>query len=479
MPVTNPVQPDPQVAQTSPKRELKVQSADNTNSITTRSLEIDVKKVETDSSFPAYSGAGLAIDKPNLGFGDDGMNSLIMLDGHVYTAGKFRTGKGGILIKVNLEIKNMSETDQTFRLGDIQVNSNSSSVKEKADIFAVGLGTYAFVKDKSTIEKVKNKTVKIASYKSTNLVYIFPALIDSKSWKLTYKGKYEVELKGKERDVPVTKPVQPDQPVVRTSSNPGFGASMKPETPSAYQTKFAIAAIQPTNSTSGPFVRLKRPQHRSYFVLVLMLVIIWNLALMVPIIIGVGARHVVKGKLTMKGYTIISDPQYPLIFRLVRGEGYVYEQGRGIVITPSNKRVELDDSRNSLFNASRNGHIEEVKMLITNGADVNVKTASGKTALMAASGNGHIEVVKMLIDKGADVNAKARDGGTALMQGAYSAYIEVVKMLIANGADVNAKSGDGTTPLMDASVNGYIEVVKMLIDKGAVVNAKASNGWTG
>jgi ankyrin repeat protein len=45
-----------------------------------------------------------------------------------------------------------------------------------------------------------------------------------------------------------------------------------------------------------------------------------------------------------------------------------------------------------------------VKILISNGADVNAKAYY--TALHFASKNGHLEIVKILISNGADVNAK-------------------------------------------------------------------------
>jgi len=58
----------------------------------------------------------------------------------------------------------------------------------------------------------------------------------------------------------------------------------------------------------------------------------------------VGARHTVKGKIMIMGYTIVSDPNNRLVFQLVRGKGYVYEKGRGMVITPSGERVFLQSN---------------------------------------------------------------------------------------------------------------------------------------
>jgi ankyrin repeat protein len=69
--------------------------------------------------------------------------------------------------------------------------------------------------------------------------------------------------------------------------------------------------------------------------------------------------------------------------------------------------------------ASENGHLETVKLLIANKADVNAKNNDGWTALMSASRNGHLEIVKLLIANKADVNAKNDKGDRESMWAAY------------------------------------------------------------
>jgi hypothetical protein len=59
---------------------------------------------------------------------------------------------------------------------------------------------------------------------------------------------------------------------------------------------------------------------------------------------GPGARHTVKGKVIIKDYTIISDNNDPLVFTIVDKKGYVYQRGRGMVITPANEKVFLDSA---------------------------------------------------------------------------------------------------------------------------------------
>ena len=55
------------------------------------------------------------------------------------------------------------------------------------------------------------------------------------------------------------------------------------------------------------------------------------------------------------------------------------------------------------IHASGNGHTDTAKMLIENGANLEVKDNHGKTPLIYASGNGHADIAKMLIENGAHI----------------------------------------------------------------------------
>lgn len=65
---------------------------------------------------------------------------------------------------------------------------------------------------------------------------------------------------------------------------------------------------------------------------------------------------------------------------------------------------------NALHLASKEGHIEIVRELLTRGADGNRATKKGNTALHIASLAGQSEVVKMLLEAGAQVNVQAQVG---------------------------------------------------------------------
>jgi serine/threonine-protein phosphatase 6 regulatory ankyrin repeat subunit A/serine/threonine-protein phosphatase 6 regulatory ankyrin repeat subunit B len=132
----------------------------------------------------------------------------------------------------------------------------------------------------------------------------------------------------------------------------------------------------------------------------------------------------------------------------------------------------------ALMYAASNGHTEIIKILLTHGAEINVKKNNGETALMAAvtSRLESLETVQILLDYKAEVNAKDHQGTTALMK-TYS-RVKIAQLLLDYGADVNAKDNDNVTALMEASGADTIETVRTLLAYGAEVNAVTHDGYT-
>ena len=122
------------------------------------------------------------------------------------------------------------------------------------------------------------------------------------------------------------------------------------------------------------------------------------------------------------------------------------------------------------FTGQLKGHVDVVKVLIQNRADVNAATKDKQTALHTATRIGHVDVAKF-DSNGADVNAVKKDNWTALHYAAMNGHVDVAKVLIRNGADVNAVMKFESTALHVAAFHGYVDV-KVLLQNGAEVDAK-------
>ena len=126
-----------------------------------------------------------------------------------------------------------------------------------------------------------------------------------------------------------------------------------------------------------------------------------------------------------------------------------------------------------LINAAKNGNIDEVKTLLSKGADIHAKDSKyGETALMYSAEKGHPDIAKLLISKGANVNVKTKDGQTALMRAAGNGQTKTAKLLLDKGADVNAKDKYGRTALMFAEEHEYTEIIQLLKQAGANRNLR-------
>jgi ankyrin repeat protein len=137
----------------------------------------------------------------------------------------------------------------------------------------------------------------------------------------------------------------------------------------------------------------------------------------------------------------------------------------------------------SLINAGRNewpytplrcayfyGHLQIIRYLLGEGAEVNNRDGHGCTVLHSACYNGGAVVVQLLLEAGADAVTPGEDGLTPLMRAAQGCDVTVVRALLAHGCgDVDARDKDGLTALYWAACNADLTlgVPRLLLEAGA------------
>ncbi|XP_035681437.1 uncharacterized protein LOC118419201 [Branchiostoma floridae] len=198
---------------------------------------------------------------------------------------------------------------------------------------------------------------------------------------------------------------------------------------------------------------------------------------------------------------------------------------------------EANTGNSVLHVASRAGHFNIVQYLLKNGANVNLRNASGGTPLFSAAEGLHRRVAQLLLEWGADVNAKnfrcmtaleglrsddlkdnltavtaylssirpkimegdmqtlkrvihdhvtgahqfadlssrCISGSTLLHTAAYFGATSIVKELLKERVDVNLSDYKGATPLHRARDTATIQ---LLLDSGAAINARDNEGNT-
>lgn len=139
-----------------------------------------------------------------------------------------------------------------------------------------------------------------------------------------------------------------------------------------------------------------------------------------------------------------------------------------------------EKKRTALFFASKNGHMDVVKVLIAYVKEkktaqikpfINTSDTQGLTALHLASLNGHAELVAHLLMEGAEVNQQDQHKLTPIHLAAENGQAAVVKYLLAHGAEVNSKADNKLTPIHKATQQGYTRVIKILLNHGAHVDS--------
>ena len=130
--------------------------------------------------------------------------------------------------------------------------------------------------------------------------------------------------------------------------------------------------------------------------------------------------------------------------------------------------------------AAFGGHLETVRLLLDNGADI--EGGEGEQAeapLVMASSQGHLSVVHLLLNRGAAVNVHE---GRALHGAASQGHPGVALLLLEKGADVHARKdaallsavnawnsyhGRHEAYIAPASEEKYMEVIHILLEAGA------------
>jgi hypothetical protein len=114
----------------------------------------------------------------------------------------------------------------------------------------------------------------------------------------------------------------------------------------------------------------------------------------------------------------------------------------------------------------------------THRIDFNRCSLHKTTPLMISSARGNYKISRILINQGADVNVVERYGRSALSIASEYNHNEIVKLLCLNGANIDQLDNDSNTPLMYAASDGNTNIITTLCELGADVHLRDELGNT-
>ncbi|XP_075472427.1 cyclin-dependent kinase 4 inhibitor C [Ascaphus truei] len=111
--------------------------------------------------------------------------------------------------------------------------------------------------------------------------------------------------------------------------------------------------------------------------------------------------------------------------------------------------------------AAAQGDLGQLEVLLQRAPDVNATNRFGRTALQVMR-LGNPAIAKLLLSRGADPNLRDRTGFTPLHDAARTGFQDTLQALLEFHADVNIEDNEGNLPLHLAAREGHLHVVKFL-----------------
>ncbi|SFE90816.1 Ankyrin repeat-containing protein [Chitinophaga sp. CF118] len=136
-----------------------------------------------------------------------------------------------------------------------------------------------------------------------------------------------------------------------------------------------------------------------------------------------------------------------------------------LLLTSTSVLFAQQNMNDSMYEATSNADTIAMKNFITRGVDVNLLIKQGfveANLIITAVYTKNPEVVKLLLRNGADVDLDDGFGATALMYAVSNSNVEIVKILLEHGADPALKDKSGNNAFSNAKIARNKEITRML-----------------
>lgn len=132
-----------------------------------------------------------------------------------------------------------------------------------------------------------------------------------------------------------------------------------------------------------------------------------------------------------------------------------------------NSSTEQFAGISTLMSATANNDIEGVRFFSEAGPSIiNQRNKGGATSLHIACREGNFDIVKILIDNGANVNIVDNEGWSPLMRASLASNAKIVELLLKNGAKAQLLNSLNESALIHATSSKCSECINQIIENG-------------
>jgi ankyrin repeat protein len=140
------------------------------------------------------------------------------------------------------------------------------------------------------------------------------------------------------------------------------------------------------------------------------------------------------------------------------------EVAHRVANSPNSLDDYAEDGFTALGLACYFGQFDVARYLVLKGASVNLQSNNGFNVfpIHSAAAGDYTEIARMLIENGAKVNVVQQAGATPLHSAAQNGNLELIILLLESGAEVFTRMEGGKLPADLAREKGFEEIADIL-----------------
>ncbi|GFF56429.1 hypothetical protein IFM46972_10511 [Aspergillus udagawae] len=176
----------------------------------------------------------------------------------------------------------------------------------------------------------------------------------------------------------------------------------------------------------------------------------------------------------------VEEQNFPLVHRIIFGlsskslKTELEENPNAVYATDGQRRTALDW-------ATARAQLEDIRLLLSYGADPNSMDLTGRTTVLHAVDSHSVPCLRLILEAGGDPNPTLPKGvfrSSPLTAAGFAGMPEMLELLLEFGANPNACNPEGLTSLHSVARTQNVDCIAVLLRFGADLDAISNDGWT-